>query len=126
MGDILGLLKSLLIPIVGIAGALLIIKRPYWGLILLCGSLPVAYSLPTVQGLTSISVPLGAITVASFIINRIINSKTIKINPLSMVIYILTTILTGLMVLGQWLHPATLQIRNYGSGMTAKKSDIEY
>ena len=107
-------INSTLIPILGIIFVLLVIKRPFWGLVLLCGSLPVASSLPDISGLTSIAVPIGGVTVAAYIINRIINRKAIEINPTSMAIYVLAALLTGLMVVGQWVNPATLYIRDYG------------
>jgi O-antigen ligase len=115
MSNFSGLLNSLVIPVVGIIGVILIIKQPYWGLVFLAGMIPIDQILPDVPGLTSIAVALGAVTVASYIINRVINDRKIQFNPLSLAIYILAGLFTILIVVGQWLNPATLQIRNYGS-----------
>jgi len=108
MSNFSGLLNSLVIPVVGIIGVILIIKQPYWGLVFLAGMIPIDQILPDVPGLTSIAVALGAVTVASYIINRVINDRKIQFNPLSLAIYILAGLFTILIVVGQWLNPATL------------------
>jgi O-antigen ligase len=101
-------------PVVGILLAILIFNNPFWGIVLVVASVPIASSLPDVPSLSSIPVLIGGLTAASYFVRRfVMRRRGLQVSTIQLVIYSLMGLLALLYIVGQRLHPLPVQVINY-------------